>query len=134
MCLRSGRVIGTGTAFFNGAGLVNGEVAGTTDDFGVSLNTNGFLLAGTGNPDTTVVSSGAGYTDGQAHLVTFKRTRSTGALALYADGLQVGSATGGTESLTASGHAAGLPGHVGVSSRCSACAVWPVPVGVAGPA
>ena len=70
-------------------------------DFGVSLNANGFLLAGTGNPDTTVVSSSSGYADGQPHLFTFKRTQSTGALVLYADGVQVGAATGGTESLTA---------------------------------
>jgi hypothetical protein len=98
---RTRQGFGTSTAFFNGAGLVNGEVAGSTDDFGMSVNTNGFLLAGTGNPDTTVVSSGAGYTDNQAHLVTFKRTQSTGALVLYADGVQVGSATGGTHSLMA---------------------------------
>jgi hypothetical protein len=98
---RSSKGYGTSTAFFNGAGLVNGEVAGVAADFGVSLNTNGFLLAGTGNPDTTVVSSGSGYANGQPHLFTFKRARSTGALVLYADGAQVGSATGGTQSLTA---------------------------------
>ena len=98
---RSSQGVGTGTAFFQGAGLVNGEVGGVTDDFGMSLNANGFLLAGTGNPDTTVVSSGSGYANGQPHLVTFKRTRSTGALALYADGVLAGTATGGTRSLTA---------------------------------
>jgi hypothetical protein len=98
---RSSQGVGTGTAFFQGAGLVNGEVAGVASDFGMSLNTNGFLLAGTGSPDTTVVSSAGGFNDGQPHLVTFKRTRATGALALYADGVQMGSATGGTQSLTA---------------------------------
>ena len=100
---RSSKGIGTGTAFFQGAGLVNGEMPGTVNDFGVSLNTNGFLLAGTGNPDTTVVSSGSSYANGQPHLFTFRRTRATGALALYADGAQAGSATGGTQSLTSPG-------------------------------
>ncbi|HVM48799.1 MAG TPA: LamG-like jellyroll fold domain-containing protein, partial [Candidatus Acidoferrum sp.] len=98
---RSSQGIGAGTAFYEGAGLVNGEVAGLADDFGVSLNADGFLLAGTGNPDTTVVSSGSTYADGQPHLFTFKRTESAGALALYADGVLVGTATGGAEPLTA---------------------------------
>jgi hypothetical protein len=100
---RSSQGYGTGTAFYQGAGLVNGEMPGVVNDFGTSLNTNGFLLAGTGNPDTTIVSSGSNFNDGRPHLFTFKRTRSTGALALYTDGLLAGTATGGTQSLTAPG-------------------------------
>jgi hypothetical protein len=96
---RSSQGVGTGTAFYEGAGLVNGEVPGVANDFGVSLNTNGFLLAGTGNPDTTIVSGNFGYNDDQPHLVTFVRTRSTGALALYVDGALAGAATGGMQSL-----------------------------------
>jgi hypothetical protein len=96
---RSSQGVGTGTAFYNGAGLISGEVGGVVNDFGLSLNANGFLLAGTGNPDSTIVASGSNYNDGQPHLVTFKRTRSTGALALYVDGHVVGTATGGTQSL-----------------------------------
>lgn len=97
---QSSQGIGTGTQFYQGAGLVNGEVAGVTDDFGTSLNTNGYLLAGTGNPDTTI-TSGTGFNDGRPHVVTFERTMSTGALALYVDGTQVSTGTGGTQSLTA---------------------------------
>ncbi len=97
---RASKGIGTGTAYYQGAGLVNGEVSGVVDDFGTSLNTNGVLLAGTGNPDTTVVSSSSGYNNGQPHIMTFKRTRSSGALVLYVDGVQAGTATGGTQSLT----------------------------------
>ena len=97
---RSSQGIGTGTAFYQGAGLVNGEVAGSVDDFGTSLNANGRLLAGTGNPDTSIASSGSSYTNGQPHIMTFKRTRSSGGLVLYADGVQAGTATGGTQSLT----------------------------------
>jgi hypothetical protein len=96
---RSSQGIGTGTAFYNGAGLVNGEVGGVANDFGLSLNANGYLLAGTGNPDTTIVSAASTYNDGQPHLVTFKRTRATGALALYADGTLAGARIGGSQSL-----------------------------------
>jgi hypothetical protein len=97
---RSSQGIGTGTAFYQGAGLVNGEVAGVQNDFGTSLNTNGFLLAGTGNPDITIVSSRSNYNNGEPHLFTFKRTGASGTLALYADGVPAGAAAGGTQSLT----------------------------------
>jgi hypothetical protein len=40
------------------------------------------------------------YNNGQPHLFTFKRTRATGALVLYVDGVQAG-AVGGTQSLLA---------------------------------
>ncbi len=89
----------TSQDFFGGAGLVNGEIAGTTGDFGTSLNTNGRILAGTGNPDTTAVSA-TGFNDGHPHEFTFERTESTGAIALYIDGVLSATATGGTETLT----------------------------------
>jgi len=91
---------GTGTSFFNGAGLVNGDQSGAQNDFGASLNGNGLVIAGTGNPDTSIISS-SGYNDGMPHIVTFKRTESTGELVLYLDGNQVATGTGGTQSLTA---------------------------------
>lgn len=97
---RSSQGIGTGVNFWEGAGLINGEVPNTVGDFGIALNANGQILAGTGNPDRTL-SSGAGYNNGQAHVVTFKRIRSTGALLLYVDGALAATATGGTQSLTA---------------------------------
>jgi hypothetical protein len=97
---RSSQGIGTGTQFYQGAGLVSGEVPNVVNDFALSLNANGKLLAGTGNPDVTVVSSNSIYANGQSHIVAFKRTRSAGALALYVDGTLQGTATGGTQSLT----------------------------------
>lgn len=99
---QSSQGIGTGTQFYQGAGLVNGEVGGVTDDFGTSLNANGYILAGTGNPDTSLMS-GSGLNDGRPHVVTFKRTQSSGALVLYIDGSQVSTGTGGTQSLAAPG-------------------------------
>jgi len=97
---RSTQGFGRGGNYYDGAGLVNGEVSGVTDDFGTSLNTNGVVLAGTGNPDTTVASA-AGFNDGLPHIMTFKRTRRTGTFWLYLDGIPAGTATAGTQSLTA---------------------------------
>jgi hypothetical protein len=98
---RSSQGVGTGTQFYQGAGLVSGEMPNVVNDFGLSLNANGKLLAGTGNPDVTIVSSNSVYTNGLPHIVAFRRARSTGALALYVDGTLQGTNTGGTQSLTA---------------------------------
>ncbi len=91
--------LGTGTDFWSGAGLVSGEVAGTVNDFGTSLNASGQVLAGTGNPDTTIHSS-TGANNGTPHVVTFKRIRSSGLLWLYVDSVLVAIGYGGTQSLT----------------------------------
>jgi len=98
---RSGQGIGTGVNFWNGAGLVSGEMPNPVSDFGLSLNANGRLLAGTGNPDVTIASGSSGFNDDQPHLVAFKRTRNTGALELYVDGVFQGGTTGGQQSLIA---------------------------------
>ena len=97
---RSSQGLNTGLNFWEGAGLVNGEQGGTVNDFGLSLNANGRILAGTGNPDTSIYS-GTGFNNGLPHVVTFKRTKTTGAIVLYVDGTQTATATGGTQSLTA---------------------------------
>jgi hypothetical protein len=90
----------TGSQWYSGAGLVDPEVGGVTNDFCVSLRSDGRVTAGTGNPDRTIVSSGSGFNDGQWHHVVFTRTRATGALLLYVDGQSQGSTTGSTASLT----------------------------------
>lgn len=100
LVFQSSQGIGTGTDFWSGAGLVNGEVGGTVADFGCSLNANGQILAGTGNPDITM-HSGAGFNDGRPHVVTFKRIESSGAIMLYVDGSLLGASAAGKESLTA---------------------------------
>jgi hypothetical protein len=99
--LNSTQGIGTGAAWTTGAGLVDANTAGTTNDFGISLTSEGRVLAGTGNPDTTI-QSGTGYNDGAWHHVVFTRVRSSGALTLYVDGQQAATGTGGTNALTAS--------------------------------
>jgi hypothetical protein len=98
---RSTQGLGTGTNFYNGAGLVSGEMSGATNDFGLSLNASGKLLAGTGNPERTIASTGSTFNNGSAHVAVFKRTKATGLLELFADGIAQGTATGGVQSLTA---------------------------------
>jgi hypothetical protein len=97
---RSTQGFGSGTLYYQGAGLVNGEVAGVTTDFGTCLFTNGQIAAGTGNPDVAVVSS-AGFNDGQPHVLSFKRTASTGEEDLYVDGVFMGTTMGTTSPLQA---------------------------------
>lgn len=100
LVFKSSQGLNTGTGFWEGAGLISGEMPNPVNDYGVSLNANGRVLAGTGNPDASL-QSGAGFNNGLPHVVTFKRTRSSGAIALYVDGGLVASAVGGVQSLTA---------------------------------
>jgi hypothetical protein len=101
VCLfRSTQGLNSGTLYYQGAGLVNGEVPGPANDFGTCLFADGSICAGTGNPDTAV-KSGAGFNDGQPHILTFTRKRATGAVTLYVDGTLAGTATGGMQPLTA---------------------------------
>ena len=89
----------TAVNWYGGAGLVQGEVPGVVNDFGLSLNANGQVLAGTGNPDLSTYS-GTGYNNGKPHVATFERVQSTGVTTLFVDGVQVGTVTGGTQALT----------------------------------
>lgn len=96
---KSTQGISTGTQWWNGAGLVDAEVNGAFNDFGVSLRSDGRVLAGVGPTDTTIVSTSGGYNNGTWHHVVFTRTKASGALALYVDGVAAGTATGSTVSL-----------------------------------
>jgi len=96
---KSSQGLNTGTSFWEGAGLLSGERPSPVNDFGISLNANGRILAGTGNPDITLQSS-SGFNNGQPQIVTFKRTRSNGSIMLYVNGTLVAAGTGGTQSLT----------------------------------
>lgn len=79
--------------WFLGKGLVDGEVPGIVRDFGVSYVGNGYVSAGTGDPET-FVSSGPGHNDGRWHHVAFTRERASGSIALYIDGAPVDRARG----------------------------------------
>ena len=89
------------------AGLVDANVSGGNNDFGVSLSADGHVMAGVGNGlgeiDTTISSLAGGYDDGNWHHVVFTRTRSTAGFALYVDGGAAVTGTGiNTSALTAS--------------------------------
>jgi Concanavalin A-like lectin/glucanases superfamily len=77
------------TQWWQAAGLLDGEVPGTVDDFGTSLDASGQVCAGTGNPDTSIHSH-KGLADGKWHHVVLTRKASTGALTPFVDGMQVG--------------------------------------------
>jgi hypothetical protein len=85
--------------WFRGSGLVDAEVRGIVDDFGIAL-VGGRVAAGVGNPETFVAGP-PGYADGRWHHVAFTRDASTGHIALWLDGLEVDGAAGGTQPLDA---------------------------------
>jgi hypothetical protein len=95
---------GTGTQWYNAAALVDASAAGVANDFGVGLASDGRVVAGVGTAGgaDSSIRSQAGLNDGGWHHVVFTRTQTGGGLALYVDGIQVATGTGGTASLTAS--------------------------------
>ncbi len=84
---------GPGTVWSDSAGLVDAGNAGSNNDFGVAVDATGRIVAGCGN-GATIRSAAGALSDTNWHLVTFTRTRTTGAIALYVDGASV--ATGST--------------------------------------
>ncbi len=90
---------GSGTQWHNGAGLVDGEVSGSANDFGVSL-LEGKVAFGVGDPDTTLKTS-ATVSDGQWHHVAVTRNGFDGVLTIYLDGAADTNTFGPTGPLTA---------------------------------
>jgi hypothetical protein len=103
---------GTGQ-WYNGEGLVDGEVPGATNDFGVAL-VGGQVGFGIGNPDTTILSTTA-VNDGNWHHVVATRTSANGLMQLYVDGqLQItGTGSTATRSTPVSLHLGNLQSGAG---------------------
>jgi len=80
--------------WYAGRGLVDAEVAGSVNDFGISLESSNAAF-GVGNPDTTITST-AVINDGQWHHVAANRVNSSGAMNLYVDGVWQAGITGPT--------------------------------------
>lgn len=78
--------------WYNGKGLIDGEVSGVAADFGVALvgSKVGF---GIGNPDTTLTSTKS-INDGSWHQVVVTRDSGNGAMKIYIDGALDSSMTG----------------------------------------
>ncbi|HEU5071817.1 MAG TPA: LamG-like jellyroll fold domain-containing protein [Verrucomicrobiae bacterium] len=85
--------------WYNGRGIVDGEVSGMTDDFGVAL-VGGKIGFGLGNPDVTLTSVKT-VNNAQWHHVGVTRDAGTGALRIYIDGTLDTSGTGPTGPKTA---------------------------------
>jgi O-glycosyl hydrolase len=83
---------GGGPQWWAGKGLVDGEVPGTTNDFGTSL-VGGSAALGVGNPDTTIATTNA-VNDGQWHHIAATRDATTGQMLIYVDGVLQASGLG----------------------------------------
>jgi hypothetical protein len=83
---------GSSGQWFNGKGLVDGEMPGVTNDFGISLVGNKAAF-GVGNPDTTIYTTNS-INDGLWHHVTATRDSASGQMNLYLDGVPQATATG----------------------------------------
>ena len=90
---------GGGSQWWAGKGLVDGEVQGTADDFGVSL-VGGSAALGIGNPDTTITTTNA-VNDGQWHHIAATRDVNSGQMLIYVDGALQASGVGPTGTRTA---------------------------------
>ena len=75
---------GGGSQWWAGKGIVDGEVQGSTSDFGLSL-VGGAAALGIGNPDTTITSTSL-INDGQWHHLAANWNALTGLMQLYVDG------------------------------------------------
>jgi len=89
----------TGTQWYNGNGIVDAEVAGSTSDFGTSL-LNGKLAFGIGNPDVTIQSTTSINTGSWTHVAA-TWNGSTGEMKIYINGVLEATGTGATGTRTA---------------------------------
>jgi len=90
---------GGGSQWYNGKGLVDGEVGGVVNDFGTALVGNKAAF-GVGNPDTTILSTNV-VNDGLWHHITATRNATNGLMQLYVDGVFQASTLGPTGTRTA---------------------------------
>ena len=89
-----------GAQWWSGKSLVDGEVVGGGPDWGTAIVNGKFVLGvGSTNGDTTVASS-VNINDGAWHHVAATRNNTSGAMAVYVDGVLRGSGTGPTGSRT----------------------------------
>lgn len=75
---------GTGSTWYNGLGILDGEVVGSAADWGCSVLNSKFAV-GIGAPDTTF-SGTVSINDGLWHHLAATRDSTSGAVKLYVDG------------------------------------------------
>ena len=90
----------SGAQWWNGKGLVDGEVGGGGADWGTALVDGKFVLGvGSTNGDVTLASS-VNINDGAWHHLAATRNNRTGAMRVYVDGVLRGGGTGPTGART----------------------------------
>ncbi len=89
----------TGANWYNGLGLVDGEMAGPANDFGTTVLSNRFAF-GVGNADITLLSAQV-INDGGWHFLAATRNSGSGALTVYVDGAPDGTRAGPAGARTA---------------------------------
>jgi len=78
--------VGTeGSMWYSGVGIVDAEVGGGTNDFGTALN-GSKLAFGVGNSDYSIISN-ASINDGSWKHIAVTRTKNSGAIAIYINGV-----------------------------------------------
>ncbi|MEO5914785.1 MAG: LamG-like jellyroll fold domain-containing protein [Luteolibacter sp.] len=96
--VKTAATAGTGQ-WYQGMGIIDGEVPGVAKDFGLALVGNKAAF-GVGNPDITITSNVA-INDNVWHHVLATLDTGTGAMRLYVDGALQASGTGPTGARTA---------------------------------
>ena len=88
-----------GDDWFRNTGIVDSNSLGFSEDWGIALNSNGDVLAGTSDgflkPTRTVKSDGVTANDGQTHIATFVKSGTQ--ILLYVDDATVQSADGAAD-------------------------------------
>jgi len=87
---KSTQGIGTDPRWSQGAGMVDSNITGINNDFGISLRSDGVVTAGigggpSGGTDMSIPSA-AGFNNGVWRHVVMTRVQSTGSFNLYIDG------------------------------------------------
>lgn len=97
--MKTTQTAATGAQWYSGAGIVDGEIAGVTNDLGTSL-LGSKLGFGIGNPDITIQSVSNVNTGVWTHVAaTWKQ--STGVMKLYINGVLESTGTSATAARTA---------------------------------
>lgn len=86
---------------WQGIGIIDGEVPYVVNDFGLTMAQGRIMFGvggGAGGSDANIYSPNA-YNDNNWHHIVCTRVKSTGAMVMYVDGVQVATGTGSTNSL-----------------------------------
>jgi hypothetical protein len=90
----------SGSGWYLGRGLIDAEVGGVTNDFGLAIG-NGEVMFGV-REDANTIRHSAPYNGGTWVQIVATRLQSSGAVLLFANGTQVASGTSSTNTLNAS--------------------------------